>query len=98
MNEIVTLKKKMNISISSIKINEGRRAVDAGKVKELAESIQEIGLLNPITVTGNHTLIAGAHRIAAYELLGKKEIEANVLGISGIKAKLAEIDENLIRN
>ena len=87
----------MKINIKSIKINKVRRAVDHGKVKELAESIQEIGLLNPITITGNHALIAGAHRIAAYELLGKKEIEANALGISGIKAKLAEIDENLIR-
>ena len=88
----------MKIDIAKIKIDESRRAVDAGKVKELAESIQEIGLLNPITVTGNYALIAGAHRIEAYKILGRKEIEANVLDISGIKAKLAEIDENLIRN
>jgi N6-adenosine-specific RNA methylase IME4/ParB-like chromosome segregation protein Spo0J len=88
----------MKISITEIKIKKGRRLVDENKVKELAESIREIGLLNPITVTRENVLIAGAHRIAAYKLLGKKEIPATVTDISGLKAKLAEIDENLIRN
>jgi len=87
----------MKISISEIKIKKGRRPVDEGKVRELADSIREIGLLNPITVTKENQLIAGAHRIAAYKLLGKTEIEATVKDISGLKAKLAEIDENLIR-
>jgi len=87
----------MKIKISEIKIKKGRRPVDEDKARELADSIREIGLLNPITVTKENQLIAGAHRIAAYKLLGKKEIEATVTDISGLKAKLAEIDENLIR-
>ena len=88
----------MTVSIAKIKVNANRRAADAGKVKELAESIQEIGLLNPVTVTENNVLIAGAHRLEAFKLLGRTEIEANVTAVSGLKAKLAEIDENLIRN
>jgi N6-adenosine-specific RNA methylase IME4 len=124
----------MNINISNIKVNKNRRAIDKDKVKELADSIQEIGLLNPVTVSkivyakpdkqkwirdnngsesdwqdqlqnwrdacsvAGYDLIAGAHRIAAYKLLGKTEIKANITSLDGLKAKLAEIDENLIRN
>lgn len=87
---------KVNISV--IKIAPNRRAINSSKVKELAESIKEIGLLNPITITCNNTLIAGAHRLEAAKLLGWKDIEVSVTDISGLKAKLAEIDENLIRN
>jgi N6-adenosine-specific RNA methylase IME4/ParB-like chromosome segregation protein Spo0J len=57
-----------------------------------------VGLINPITVTANHTLIAGAHRLEAVKLLGKAEIDATVIGVSGLRAELAEIDENLVRN
>jgi ParB family chromosome partitioning protein len=88
----------MTINISQIKINEGRRSIDREKVKELAGSIQEVGLLNPVTITANNVLIAGAHRIEAVKLLGRKHIEANIVDISGLKVELAEIDENLIRN
>jgi N6-adenosine-specific RNA methylase IME4 len=88
----------MKMAISQIQINKGRRSVDTEKVKELAGSIREVGLLNPITITANNVLIAGAHRIEAVKLLGRKEIEANIVDISGLKAELAEIDENIVRN
>ena len=44
------------------------------------------------------TLITGAHRLAAAKLLGWMEIEATVSGLDGLRAELAEIDENLMRN
>ena len=64
----------------------------------MADSIDELGLINPITIDKNNNLIAGAHRIEAHKLLGLSEIEAVVLNLDGLKAELAEIDENLIRN
>jgi len=88
----------MKVSISSIKIGKDRRPVDENKVKELAGSMGEVGLINAVTITTGNALIAGAHRIEAAKLLGWTEIEANPVGITGLKAKLAEIDENLIRN
>ena len=36
----------MQVPIGKIQIKEGRRSLDAGHVKELAGSIQELGLLN----------------------------------------------------
>lgn len=88
----------MIVNVSDIKINNNRRAVDISKVKELADSIKEIGLINPITVTTENILIAGAHRLEAYKLLERTEIEATICNFTGLYAELAEIDENVIRN
>lgn len=89
----------MNIRINQIEIGENRRAVNPEKVKELSESIKEIGLLNPITITEKNKLIAGAHRIDAFKLLNREEIPCNIVSFSDVEEeRLAEIDENLIRN
>lgn len=87
----------MLIKIDSIKINERLRAVDELKVREIAESIQKIGMLNPITLSKDNELIAGMHRLRACQLLGLIEIEAKVVELDEQERELAEIDENLIR-
>jgi N6-adenosine-specific RNA methylase IME4 len=87
----------MELPIAEIVVPEGRRVVSEEKVVELAESIGDIGLLNPITVTTAKRLIAGAHRLSAMKRLGRETIEAVVRELSELDAELAEIDENLIR-
>ena len=89
---------QQTLPIESITIGDKRRPVDSTKVSELAQSIAEIGLINPITVTADKTLIAGAHRLQAAKMLGWGDITACVLDLTGLAAELAEIDENLIRN
>ena len=59
----------MQIKISEIKINPGRRDTQQRNVEELARSIAAVGLMNPITVTQDNTLIAGLHRLEAVKLL-----------------------------
>ena len=49
----------MKITISEIKVNPGRRPINLDGISELARSISEIGLLNPITIDQEHILIAG---------------------------------------
>lgn len=88
----------MRIPITDIKINSGRREAPADKIKELADSIAVVGLLNPITVNSDYTLIAGLHRLEAYKLLDMTEIECTVVELTTLEAELAEIDENLIRH
>ncbi len=88
----------MRIPISEITVNPGRRQVVPGDVQELADSIAEIGLLNPVTVSQSRTLIAGLHRLEAAKLLGWTEIECVVSGLEGLRAELAEIDENFVRS
>ncbi|MGJ5675961.1 MAG: ParB N-terminal domain-containing protein [Nostochopsis sp.] len=87
------------ISIDKIKIGVNRRPLNGEKVKDLKESIQASGLLNPITLDQHYNLIAGLHRLTACQMLGLKEIECNVVNYEDVEqSRLAEIDENLIRN
>ena len=87
----------MLIPISEITITPGRREALPGDVKELADSILEVGLISPIMVDQAHTLIAGLHRLEAMKLLGRSEIECTVSDLDGLQAALAEIDENFVR-
>ena len=87
----------MQMKISEIKINPGRRDTQQRNVEELARSIAAVGLMNPITVTQDNTLIAGLHRLEAAKLLGWTEIECTVSDLDGLQVELAEIDENFVR-
>lgn len=87
----------MQIPISQIKVSEGRREADQEAVQELMDSISRVGLLNPITVDQEYTLIAGLHRLEAAKLLGWSEIECTVSSLEGLLAELAEVDENVVR-
>ena len=87
----------MLVPISEITVNPGRREALLGDVKELADSIAEVGLINPIMVDQAHTLIAGLHRLEAMKLLGRTEIECTVSDLDGLQVALAEIDENFVR-
>ena len=60
--------------------------------------MRQLGLLQPISITHTHRLIAGLHRLEAAKLLGWKTIPAHVLRVSGTEARLLECDENLIRS
>lgn len=88
----------MNIKIEDIKINVRKRQLDRDKAVAIAESIKLIGLLNPITISEDYTLISGRHRIEAHRILGFDEIEARVVKLTDLMQELAEIDENIIRN
>ena len=87
----------MKIKISDIKISPGRRKAKLEPVAELAKSIAAVGLLNPITVTEDRTLVAGLHRLEAAKRLGWTEIECAFTDMSGPQLELAEIDENIVR-
>jgi len=88
----------VRIAIGEIKINDNRREAVAERVKALAQSMAEIGLLNPITVDQAKTLIAGLHRLEAAKLLNWTEIECTIRNLNSLQAELAEIDENFIRS
>jgi len=87
-----------NIPIPSIKVKNRLRPLDDAKVAELAESIAQVGLLQPIGVRPDGTLVYGYHRLEACKQLGWTEIPAVVVDGDDSHAELAEITENLIRN
>ncbi|MBD2165999.1 ParB N-terminal domain-containing protein [Calothrix membranacea FACHB-236] len=87
------------VPINQILVGCNRRPIKGDKVNELKESIKANGLLNPITVDQKLNLIAGLHRLTACKLLGLDAIECNIVTYQAPdQARLAEIDENLIRN
>ena len=68
-----------------------------GDVAELAESIQRLGLIHPIAVAEDMTLIAGRRRLAAFTSLGREYIPAVVLPLDENAQRDAERDENQCR-
>jgi ParB family transcriptional regulator, chromosome partitioning protein len=56
-----------------------RHRLDLGDIAGLAESIEDVGLLHPITVDQHGHLLAGARRLAAYKWLGRTEIPVNIV-------------------
>jgi DNA-binding Lrp family transcriptional regulator len=50
------------------------------------------------SITVPDTRISGLHRLEACKLLGWTDIPVNVTDLEGLRAELAEIDENLVRN
>jgi ParB family chromosome partitioning protein len=87
------------IDIDRVSIQPNRRPLNDQKVAQLIQSIKANGLLNPITIDQNFNLIAGLHRLTACKLLGLERIEYRIMTCEDVDhARLAEIDENLIRN
>lgn len=92
-----------SIPLADILVPERLRAVDEDHALAIQASIVEHGLLNPVTVrqTPNgkqgYSLVAGAHRYRAVELLDEKEIDAIVVKADANEAVLIEIEENLFR-
>src|SRR6516225_7326040 len=87
--------------IASLPINEitvgerHRRAL--GDIAELAASIAEVGLLQPIAVTFDGHLIAGERRLRAVELLGWKTIPYTPIPINLGQIVRGEFAENTCR-
>ena len=78
-----------------------RRIFDRGNLDELAASIREYGVLQPITVRliggYRHELVAGERRLRASKLAGLSAIPAVVVDISDQDSALLALIENLQR-
>jgi ParB-like chromosome segregation protein Spo0J len=86
------------IPVAAVEVGERMRDLDEGKVLELMQSYEQVGVINPISVDEDLVLIAGAHRLEAAKNLGWTKIEAKVFNQEDLQRELIEIDENLIRN
>lgn len=86
-----------SLPISEIQVGERDRA-DLGDIAALAESIKAVGLLHPIVVTADHSLVAGDRRLSAVRSLGWTEVDVTVVDLSTAGDVLkAEADENTCR-
>ncbi len=91
------------IKITQIEPNKAqpRSDFDQEKIEELAESIKEYGLIQPIVVklnkNGFYTIIAGERRWRASRLAGLKEIPAVIKDVSEQTEKEITLIENIQR-
>jgi len=96
------------IELEAIRVSElnTRKDLESGQedssLEDLARSIQESGLLNPILVRhaegGSYELIAGQRRLLAFKLLGRKTIPAFVNdSLSDADATVVSLVENVHR-
>jgi len=80
--------------ISAITVGDRYRK-DMGDLDALAASIREHGLLHPVVITVDGTLVAGERRLRACALLGWKHVPVTVVDVPDLLR--AERDENEVR-
>lgn len=92
----------LKVSINSIKPNEEqpRKYFDPEKIAELAESIKEHGIIQPIVLKKEgsyYTIIAGERRWRAAKTIGLKEVPAVIMDLSDKQVLEVSLIENIIR-
>ena len=90
------------ISLDKIKAREGqpRKTFDDDSLKELADSIKEYGLLNPIVVTkkdDHYEILAGERRYRASKLAGLDKIDAIIKEFEQKDVDVLSLVENIQR-
>lgn len=96
-------KSVLRLPIEDIRRDPGqpRKAFDEAKLRELADSIQSQGLIQPVLVRrdalGGYVLIAGERRWRAAQLAGLKEIPSIVRDVTPAEAFELALVENLQR-
>lgn len=89
----------VEIPLKQIKVSTRLRGTDEDKVTDLAESIEGIGLLHPITVSRHGEwfhLLSGMHRLEAFRQLGRETIPASINQSDPLIEELIEVEENLV--
>lgn len=85
------------VQIKDIKVKD-RGRIDHGDIASMAASIEEKGLIQPITIDQHNVLIAGRRRLLAHEKLGRSTIPCVVRQVTGvIDAVEVELIENVQR-
>ncbi|MGM7682668.1 ParB N-terminal domain-containing protein [Cytobacillus sp. Hm23] len=84
--------------VNDIKIMRNRyQDLNEDVVDQLRNSIEEVGLMSPITLTENGTLVSGLHRLTALVRMGYNNIPAILVEEDSDKNDIEQIDENLVR-
>jgi ParB/RepB/Spo0J family partition protein len=80
-----------------------RKTFDADKLQELAESIRQHGILQPLLLRCRpdadppYEIIAGERRYRAAKLAGLEQVPAQIVERDGLLASLAMLEENIRR-
>ena len=92
----------LNLDINLIRanVNQPRKHFDDEKLVELANSIKEHGIIQPLVVKKHnniYTIIAGERRWRAAKLLNLKEVPVIVKDMTDVQVMEVSLIENIIR-
>ena len=86
------------LPINSITINPDRQRTNLTNLDDLAASISQIGLINPIVVDMDGVLIAGERRLTACKQLGWTDVPVTIFeDLSPARQHMIELEENVRR-
>lgn len=91
---------ELDIALIDNNINQPRKNFDPTALKELADSIKQYGVIQPILVTPNndrYTIVAGERRFRASKLAGLKQIPAVIKKYSKQEVQEISLLENIQR-
>jgi len=93
----------LEIDVNNIELNpyQPRKIFNEEKIKELSESIEKNGLLQPIVVTrnaGTYLLVAGERRLRATKLANLTTIKALIVDVEDKKLRELALIENIQRD
>ena len=81
--------------------NQPRKAFDEEKLKELAQSIQEMGVIQPLTVVeiaaGRYSIVMGERRFRAAQIAGLEKIPVIVRKLTEGERAVLAVTENIQR-
>jgi ParB family transcriptional regulator, chromosome partitioning protein len=78
-----------------------RKVFNEAKLTQLAESIREAGLVQPIVVRRaphGHQIVAGERRWRAHKMIGKETIKAVIIDLSDEEMAMLALVENIVRD
>jgi len=88
------------IPVDSIELNPQQPRKELGNIKELAQSIKEKGLIEPIIIrkkNQNFEIVAGERRLRAAKIIGLKKIPSIIMNVGDDQALEVALVENIQR-
>ena len=86
------------IALDRVVVDPNRFRREFKEVESLAESIKQVGLIQPIVLDADDNLIAGERRYRAHRLLGLGEIKfVRMVDLTPKQTALVELEENIRR-
>ena len=91
--------RELSLAIDEIVLpkSQVRQYFDPEKLEQLADSIEQHGVLEPLLLTPQKELIAGERRLKASKIAGLTRLPVKILDVSSSEAKTLAIVENLQR-
>ncbi|WP_419769320.1 MAG: ParB/RepB/Spo0J family partition protein [Candidatus Marinarcus sp.] len=93
---------EIDVELIKANPNQPRKIFDEEKLKELSDSIQRHGLLQPVTVikdnNDGYILVAGERRLRAHKLAGLPKIKAIITNLEDLQLREIALIENIQRD